>query len=94
LQSNGIRVVPEGLTIDDPRARPEITRQRPQIQPFVQSPRASRNDTGTVSAYVLRKAFLRTMANIQAAEIHAYGQRNAFFEPPRNCLHETPHGIA
>ena len=90
MQSDRIRVVPEGLTIDDPRASPEITWQRPHIQPFVQSPRVSRNDAGAVSAYVFRKAFLRTLPNIQAAEIHSYGQGNAFFKPPRDSLHETP----
>jgi hypothetical protein len=46
-----------------------------------------------MGAYVFREAFLRTMADVKAAEIHSYGQGNAFFETPRNCLHETPHGI-
>jgi len=43
-----------------------------------------------VGAYVFRKALLRTMAHIQAAEIHSYCKGNAFFQPSRNCLHETP----
>ena len=90
MQSDGKRVLPTGLTIDDARARPEISWQRPQIQPFIESPWASRNDTRAVGAYVFRETFLRTMAHVQAAEIHPYGQGNTFFEPPRNSLHETP----
>src|SRR6266404_6346150 len=34
------------------------------------------------------------MTDIQAAEIHSYGQGKAFFHPARDSLHETPHCLA
>jgi hypothetical protein len=90
LQPDSKRVVSQWLTIDDPRASPEITWQGPQIQAFIQPPRVRRNDARPVCAYVLGETFLRTMAHVQAAEIHSYGEGNAFFEPACNALHETP----
>jgi hypothetical protein len=37
---------------------------------------------------------MRTMTDIQAAEIHSYGQGKAFFHPARDSLHETPRCLA
>ena len=47
-----------------------------------------------MGAHVFRKGLMRTMTDIQAAEIHSYGQRAAFFHPARDSLHETPHWLA
>src|SRR6266849_3169669 len=91
LQSDGERIAVEGLAIDDPSPGPEMTRQGPQIQPLIQFPGITQNDAGAVGTYVFRKALLRTMTDIQAAEVHSYCQGNAFFQAARNRLHETPH---
>ena len=37
---------------------------------------------------------MRTIADIQAAEIHSYCQGNAIFQPPRYSLHKTPRCLA
>ncbi len=84
----------QGLAIDDSRSSPEITRPGPQIQPLIQFPGIRRNDARAVGAYVFRKALLRTMADIQTAEIHSYRQGKAFFQPARNRLHQRPHCLA
>ena len=47
-----------------------------------------------MGADVFRKGLTRTMTDIQAAEIHSYGQGKAFFHPARDSLHETPHCLA
>jgi hypothetical protein len=39
---------------------------------------------------VFRDAFVCTMAHIQAAEVHSYCQREAFFRPVCQSLHKTP----
>jgi hypothetical protein len=39
---------------------------------------------------VFRDTFMRTMAHIQAAEVHSYCQRDAFFRPVYQSLHKTP----
>ena len=41
-----------------------------------------------MGAYVFRKALIRTMADIQAAEIDSHCQGNAFFQSARDCSHE------
>ncbi len=47
-----------------------------------------------MGAHVFRKGLMRTMTDIQAAEIHSYGTGKAFFHPARDSLHETPHCLA
>src|ERR1700674_2889318 len=47
-----------------------------------------------MGAHVFRKGLMRTMTDIQTAEIHSYGQGKAFFHPARDSLHETPHCLA
>jgi hypothetical protein len=37
---------------------------------------------------------MRTLADIEAAEIHSNCQGNAFFQPARDSLHETPRSLA
>lgn len=72
LQSDGKRILVAGLAINDARAGPEITGQRPQIQPLIHSPRIAGKDTGAMGAYVLGEALLGRMADIQTAEVHSY----------------------
>jgi hypothetical protein len=60
-------MVSEGLAVNDSRPSPEITRQGPQIQPFIQSQWITRHHARAMGAYVLRKAFLGAMADIQSA---------------------------
>ena len=43
-----------------------------------------------MGAYVFRKALIRTMADIQAAEIDSHCQGNAFFQSARDGSHERP----
>ncbi len=94
LQSDGEGIASEGFAIDDSRPSPEIARQGPQIQPLIQFPGISGDDARAVGAYVFREALMRTMADIQAAQIHSYRQGSTFFQPARDGLHETPHCLA
>jgi hypothetical protein len=92
LQPDGIRAASEGLAIDHPRPCPKVPRHAPQVQPIIPFPRGAGNDARAVCADVFRKALLRTMAQVQAAEIHSDSQGSAFFQPARNRLHAIPHG--
>ena len=94
LQTNGEGIVPQRLTINDTGPSPEIPRQRPQVQPLIEPEGIVRNHTRAMGAHVFRKGLMRTMTDIQAAEIHSYGQGKAFFHAARDSLHETPRCLA
>jgi hypothetical protein len=92
LQPNGIGTAAEGLAIDHTRPSPKVPRHAPQVQPSILFPRMAGDDARAVRADVFRKALLRWMADIQAAEIHSDSQGNAFFQSAGDRLHEIPHG--
>jgi hypothetical protein len=90
LQPDRIRMGPNGLTINDPRPGSKVSPKRAKVQPVLRVTRLARDDAHSVAAYVFRHAFVRTMADVQAAEVHSYCQRDAFFRPVRERVHETP----
>jgi hypothetical protein len=92
MESDGEGINAEGLAIDDSCPSPEITRDGPQIQPFVPLPGIAGNHPGTVGAYVLRQGFLGRMADIETTEIDSDGESNTILHSARNSLHGTPHG--
>jgi hypothetical protein len=93
LESDCERMDSEGLAIHDSCAGPEITRQGPKIQPFIELPGIARDHSRAVGTYVFGETLLGRMANVQTAEIDSYGQGNAFFQAAGDSLHQTPHGL-
>ena len=89
MESDGEGMMSEGFAIDDSRPSPEISRQRPQIQPLIPLQGIARNNAHAVAANVFRDALLRRLADIQTAEIHSNCQGNAWFQPARDGLHRT-----
>lgn len=90
LQPNRIRRGPNGLTINNPSSGSKITPERTEVQPVLWLTRLTREDADSVAADVFRDAFMCAVAHIQAAEVHSYYQRDAFFRPVRQSLHNTP----
>ena len=79
----------ERLAIDHSGPSPEIPRKRPQIQPLIALQGITGHYADAVAAYIFRDAFLRGLADIQAAEIDSYCQGNAWFQSARDSLHRT-----
>jgi hypothetical protein len=79
-----------GLTINDPCSGSKITPKRTEVQPLLRFTGLIREDANSVTADVFRDAFVRSMAHVQAAEVHSYCQRDAFFRPVCQSLHKTP----
>jgi len=86
--------MPKRFAINDSSASPEVTRQGPEIQPFILFPGSGGDDAGSVGAYILCKGLLRGMPDIETAEIHSYLERGAFFQTASNGLHGTPRVLA
>jgi hypothetical protein len=89
LEPDGEGMLAEGFAIDDSRSSSEITRQGPQVQPFVQLPGIGRNDPRAVIADILGQGLLCWMADVETTEIDSYGEGNAILPPVRDGLHET-----
>jgi len=67
LESDGEGMASKWLAVDDSRPGPKITRQSPQIQPFIQFPRIAGNDPRAMGAHVFRDALLGGMTNVETA---------------------------
>jgi len=72
MESDGEGMMSEGFAIDDSRPSPEISRQRPHIQPLIPLQGIARNNAHAVAANVFRDTLLGRLADIQTAKIHPY----------------------
>lgn len=90
LQPDRIRMGASGLTINDPCSGSKITPKRTEVQPLLRLTGLTGENADSMAADVFRYAFVGSMAQIQAAEVHSYCQRDAFFRPVCQSLHKTP----
>jgi hypothetical protein len=63
------------------------------VQPLIRLPRPAGYDSGAVGTHVFCKALLGSLADIQAAEVHPYGESNAIFQTLCQSFHGTPYYI-
>jgi len=90
LQPDGKRACPQWFAVDHSGSGAEIAWKGVYVQPLIELPGPGGNDAGPVHTHVLREAFMGPLPDIQAAEIHSYGEGNAIFHALRQSLHGTP----
>jgi hypothetical protein len=90
LQANRVLIARHRYTVDHPRSRLQIARERTEMKAIVRFPGLLRDHPGSAVTYVLGNAFLSRRAQIQTGQIDSHLKGLAVFNAFKRRFHWGP----